>query len=73
MERMTLRVEGMVCGHCEIAVQTAVRKLPGIKKVKANRRKREVVTEFDTALVTADAIVGAINGTGYQVLLSHGA
>jgi len=38
MEKIVLHVEGMACGHCEIAVQDAVRKLPGIKKVKATKR-----------------------------------
>ncbi len=41
MERTKLHVDGMVCGHCEIAVQDAVRKLHGIKKVKTSKRKEE--------------------------------
>jgi copper ion binding protein len=68
MEKITLRVEGMSCGHCEIAIQDAVRRLPGIKKVKASKRKKEVVAEFDAALATTEAIAGAINGTGYRVI-----
>ncbi|MDR1952817.1 MAG: cation transporter [Elusimicrobiota bacterium] len=68
MKKITLRVDGMSCGYCEIVIQDAVRKLPGIKKVKADRRKKEVGAEFDAALVTAGAIVGAINGTGYRVI-----
>ena len=69
MEKITLRIEGMACGHCEVAVQNAVRKLPGIKKVKANKRKKESVIEFDEATVTLEQIVGEINSTGYKVIL----
>lgn len=67
MEKLVLKVEGMSCGHCEIAVQDAVRKLPGIKKVKANRRKKQAVVDYDTAQVTPEQIKAAINATGYTV------
>ncbi|MDR1131228.1 MAG: copper ion binding protein [Oscillospiraceae bacterium] len=69
MEKITLRVEGMVCGHCEIAIQDAVRKLSGIKKVKASKRKKAVSVEFDTAQTTAAGIAAAIDGTGYKVVI----
>ncbi|GBU29366.1 hypothetical protein R84B8_02930 [Treponema sp. R8-4-B8] len=68
MEKTKLNVDGMSCGHCEIAVQDAVRKLSGIKKVKANRRKKEVVVDYDASLVTPEQIVSVINGTGYSVI-----
>lgn len=57
----------MSCGHCEIAVQDAVRRLPGIKKVKANKRKKEASVEYDTSAVTIEQIKKAINDTGYHV------
>jgi copper chaperone len=68
MEKVTLHVEGMTCGHCEIAVQDAIRKLPGIKKAKASRRKRQAAVDYDAALVSTDQIVEAVNNTGYSVL-----
>jgi copper chaperone len=67
MEKLTLRVEGMSCGHCEITVQDAVRKLPGIKKVKASRRKKELVTDYDPAVVSPEQIAAAVKSTGYSV------
>ncbi|MDR1559253.1 MAG: copper ion binding protein [Clostridiales bacterium] len=68
MEKLILKVEGMSCGHCEIAIQDAVRKLPGIKKVKASKRKKEATVEYDAASVSAEQITKAINDTGYQVV-----
>jgi copper ion binding protein len=68
MEKLTLKVEGMSCGHCEIAVQDAVRKLPGIKKIKASKRKKEAAVEYDASAVTAEQIAKVINDTGYQVI-----
>jgi copper ion binding protein len=68
MNKITLRVEGMVCGHCEIAVNDAVRKLPGVRKSKASKRKKEVTVTYDAALVTPEAIAAAISDTGYTVV-----
>ena len=68
MKDVVLRVEGMVCGHCEIAVQDAVRKLPGIKRVKASKRKKQVAVAFDETKTTLEAIKTAINNTGYRVV-----
>lgn len=68
MEKTIFHVEGMVCGHCEIAVQDAVRKLPGIKKVKANKRKKEASVEYDPSQVSIEQIKQAINNTGYRVV-----
>ncbi|HWP79126.1 MAG TPA: cation transporter [Candidatus Acidoferrum sp.] len=66
MEKIVLKVEGMSCGHCEIAVQDAVRRLPGIKKVKASRRRKEAEVEYEPSEVTAAQLVKAINDTGYR-------
>ncbi|HWQ51051.1 MAG TPA: cation transporter [Terriglobales bacterium] len=66
MEKIVLKVEGMSCGHCELAVQDAVRKLPGVKKVKASRRKNAAEVEYDPSEVTAAQLVKAVNDTGYR-------
>ena len=68
VEKTKLNVGGMSCSHCEIAVQDAVRKLPGIKKVKASRRKKEVSVDYDASLVALESIINAINSTGYRIL-----
>jgi copper chaperone len=68
MEKLTLKIEGMSCGHCEIAIQDAVRRLPGIQKVKASKRKREAAVEYDASVVSAGQIAQAVNDTGYRVV-----
>ena len=62
----TIRVEGMVCGHCEIAVKDAIRKLPGVKKAKASKRKKQAEAEYDESLVSLAQIIEAVNATGYE-------
>lgn len=68
MEKLVLKVEGMACEHCEITIQDAVRKLPGIKKVKASKRKKEVVAEYEPDQVTEEQIRKAIDDTGYKIV-----
>jgi copper chaperone CopZ len=67
MEKVTLRIEGMSCGHCEIAVQDAIRKHPGIKKAKASKRKKQAMVDYDAALVSTEQIIEAVKNTGYIV------
>ena len=69
MEKTVLHVEGMACGHCEIAINDAVRKLPGVKKAKASKWKKEVLVEYDSSLTTVEDIINAVNATGYQVVI----
>lgn len=68
MQKINLRVDGMSCGHCEIAIQDAVRKLPGIKKVKADRCKNEITVDYETSLMTLEQIIGTVDSTGYRVI-----
>lgn len=64
----SLRVEGMACGHCEIAVQDAIRKVPGVQKAKASKRKKLAMVEYDTDKATLEQIIQAFNATGYKVV-----
>jgi len=68
MEKLVLKVEGMACGHCEIAVQDAIRKLAGIKNVKASKGKKEANIDYDASLVSAQQIKDAITNIGYDVI-----
>lgn len=69
MKSDIIKVERMSCGHCEIAVQDAIRKLAGVKKAKASKRKKQALVEYDESLVSLEQIVAAINATGYDASL----
>ena len=68
MKTDTIQIEGMFCGHCEIAVQDAARKLPGVGKAKASKRKKQMTVEYDSELVTIVQIIEAVEQTGYEVM-----
>lgn len=61
------KIEGMDCAHCVQSVETAVRGLPGIDEVKVSLASNSAVVTRDTALVSDDAIIEAIEGAGYDV------
>lgn len=65
MAQETISVEGMACGSCEEAVETAVAALEGAESVAADNTTDtvEIEGEVDTSEVT-----DAIEDAGYTVL-----
>ena len=64
--RVSIPMEGMSCFTCEMTVQSAVKKLPGVYQVKASARGKAAIVSYDPQKTTLDQIVAAINGTGYK-------
>ncbi len=64
--KVTLKIEGMMCGHCEKHVKDALEGVEGVLSAEANhKKKRAVVTlekEVDGALLSA-----AVKEAGYEV------
>jgi copper chaperone len=67
MEKVTLLVEGMSCGHCVKAVESSVGGLNGVASVKVDLENKKVDVEFNQAEVTVDAIKETIDDQGYDV------
>ena len=67
MIRITVKVDGMMCGMCEAHVNDTLRRTLPIKKVTSNHKKRQTVilTEQD---VPDDRIRTAIIESGYTFL-----
>lgn len=68
MNKITLKIDGMMCGMCEAHVCDAIRKaVPAAKKVSASRSKKEASFLSETE-IDATALKAAINATGYTCL-----
>lgn len=67
MMKITVKVDGMICGMCESHVNDAVRRSFPVKKVTSSHSKGETVilTEAD---LSAEQLRAAIDPTGYRVL-----
>lgn len=68
MEKITLHVEGMSCGHCVKAVESSVGALQGVASVKVDLENKKVDVEFNEAEVTVETIKETIDDQGYDVL-----
>ncbi|HEX7057698.1 MAG TPA: copper ion binding protein [Bacilli bacterium] len=66
MQTVTLKVEGMSCGHCVKAVEGAVSKAGA--KGKVDLAGKRVTVEFDEGKVQLEAIKEAIEEQGYDVV-----
>ncbi|WP_373217546.1 heavy-metal-associated domain-containing protein [Ruminococcus sp. 5_1_39BFAA] len=66
MTKITVKVDGMMCGMCESHINDAVRKAFRVKKVTSSRSKGETVilTEED---ISEDMLKNVIGETGYSV------
>lgn len=65
MSQQTFTVQGMTCGHCERAVQTAIKTLDPQAEVKIDRAQNLV--EVNTAQ-PREAVAAAIREEGYSVV-----
>jgi copper chaperone len=66
MQTVTLKVEGMSCGHCVNSVEGAVKNLGASGKVDLNAGV--VTVEYDESKLSLDAIRVAIEDQGYDVV-----
>ncbi len=67
MEQVTLKVNGMSCGHCVKAVEGSVGELDGVNSVKVDLSSGTVAVEYKSEQVTVDKIKETIDEEGYEV------
>ncbi len=63
---VTVHAHGMHCHGCEHIIETSVRKLTGIRSVKANYPSETVTVAFDPAATNLDKIRATIEQAGYR-------
>jgi copper chaperone len=61
-----LTVEGMSCGHCEMAVKKALGDLDGVKSVKVDLDSKKVEVEGEDLI--DENLKEAIEDAGYDVV-----
>lgn len=67
MHRITVKIDGMMCGMCESHVNEAVRRAFPVKRVASSHRRGETVI-LSEADLDPDALRAAIDATGYKAL-----
>ena len=68
MNKITVKIDGMMCGMCEAHICDTIRKaFPDAKKVKASRKDGEA-TFLTNEPIDRDKIEKAITETGYTFI-----
>lgn len=62
----TLKIEGMMCGHCEMHVKKALEALGGVKKAEVSHKTGTAVVTLDQE-ISDDVLKQAVADQGYQV------
>ena len=65
--KKTLKVEGMMCGHCEARVKKALEAVPGVESAAADHNSGTAVVTL-SAPVEDDALRAAVEAQDYKVL-----
>ncbi|PGT79569.1 copper chaperone CopZ [Bacillus sp. AFS040349] len=67
MEKITLNVKGMSCGHCVNSIEGSVGRLKGVSNVKVDLNSGSVDVEYNPNEVTLETIKETIDDQGYDV------
>jgi copper chaperone len=65
MQNVTLKVEGMTCGHCVSSVEGAIKNVGAVGQVDLSAKTVQI--QFDENKLTVDTIKEAIEDQGYDV------
>ncbi|MEN1969639.1 copper chaperone CopZ [Lentibacillus sp. N15] len=68
MQKLTLDVKGMTCGHCKSSVEGALGGLDGVTNVEVDLTTGKVDVMYDDAKVTVADIQEAVEDQGYDVV-----
>lgn len=64
-EETILRIEGMSCGHCKMAVEKALQAIPGVVSARVDLAKKEALV---TGAANREALVKAVEDSGFDVV-----
>lgn len=68
-ETVSINVTGMTCAACQAHVQKALDKMPGVEAARVNLLAGEATVAFDPQIVNSNALIAAIERTGYSAAL----
>ena len=65
--KKTMKIEGMMCGHCEASVKKALESVDGVKAADVSHEKDMAVVSMD-AEVASDVLKEVVEAKDYKVL-----
>ncbi len=66
MTEAKIKIEGMMCGHCQASVTKAISSVDGVSAASVNLAGKEATVTYDPNKTNVNAIKAAIVGAGYE-------
>jgi copper chaperone CopZ len=66
MTETKIKIEGMMCGHCQASVTKAISSVKGVSAASVNLAGKEATISYDPKITNVDAIKAAIVEAGYK-------
>jgi len=66
VQKVKLDIEGMTCSGCAFGVETALKKVDGVKLAEASFDEKFAEVEFDPSVAKFDQLVEAVNKAGFK-------
>jgi copper chaperone len=70
MEKVTLNVTGMTCGHCQMSVANALKGVSGVKTAEVSLEKNQAIVEFKENKTNPEEMIKAIEEAGYKAIVA---
>jgi copper chaperone len=70
METVRLSIEGMTCGHCQHAVEQALRRQQGVRAATVTLQNGAAEVEYDPAAVSTEQLTAAVEEEGYTAAVA---
>ena len=67
--KLTLKVAGMTCGHCQKRVETALAAVPGVYGAVVDLTGGFAEVDYDDDAATIEQLTAAVAGAGYSATL----
>lgn len=68
IQQVKLNIKGMTCEACTETINLALSKVPGVLEYKTEFKDGSSTIKFDNSKINEQAIVNAVNETGYKVM-----
>lgn len=65
MAEVTLKVDGMSCGHCVAAVTTGLQRVDGVQDASVDLEAGSAQVRYDEERAGVEALVNAVEEEGY--------
>jgi len=65
MASLKLKITGMSCAHCQMSVEKALAKVPGVYGAVVDLRNASAEVDYDDDTATLDELTAAVAKAGY--------